>query len=385
MRPKILFVVMSAVHRADVVDQLARSLAPHQVLVHHDFSQTPQFELSASNILFVPDPKRTGWADFGFVDGIFHSLHYALDHLEFDYLQLLSPTCLPIKTMEQFEAHVSNGEEAHFGSIALRDDTDALMWVGYRAFTPYPSFRHRVARWLTGRHFLGSTGRRDEAGIWLKSGFATTEKGRMSMLARLARLSFSAMSHSLLGRHIFGKDLPPYVGSVWFGARRHVVQALVAAFAQPGLRDYFSRLRIAEEFLIPTLLKRTGARAGPLNHYINRFDEAHPQWIDDSDFATLRTSNKFFARKFSNDPQSSIRLRVIDELVACPLDTAAGSRSRSQPASSTESASLLPEPPRHAAPARDPATHLPVAAQATPGGNGGHFALRGANPNMGNL
>ena len=381
MRPKILFVVMSAVHQASVLDQLARALAPHQVLVHHDFSQTPEFELHEPNVLFVPDPKRTGWADFGFVDGIFHSLNYALKNLEFDYLQLLSPTCLPIKTMSQFEAHISSGDEAHFGCISLRDDKDALMWVGYRAYTPYPSFRHRVARWLTGRHFFGSTGRRDEAGIWLKSGFAENRHGRMSLMARIARVSFSVMSHPLFGRHIFDKDLPPYVGSVWFGARQHVIEALVAAYARPGLREYFSRLHIAEEFLIPTLLKRTGARAGTLNHYINRFDEAHPRWIDDSDFATLSASPKFFARKFADDPTASIRQRVINEL-AGSIGTAADSPS-GRPAPSVKSASRLPEPPRLPESALEPKPYSSIPVPTTPDRSGGQFALREPIPNLG--
>ena len=66
-RPRIVFVLMSAVAQPETVDQLAQALAPHVVLVHHDFSQTPHFPLSAPNVRFVPDPVRTGWAQFGFV------------------------------------------------------------------------------------------------------------------------------------------------------------------------------------------------------------------------------------------------------------------------------------------------------------------------------
>ena len=315
MKPRILFLVMSAVHKATAIDQLARALAPHMVLVHHDFSQTAEFVLSEPNVLFVPDPKRTGWARFGFVDGIFHSLNHALQNLEFDYLQLLSPTCLPIKPIGQFEAHVAGSAEAHFGCVDLLADPDALMSVGYRAFTPEGSFRHRAARWLTRHYFLGTTGRRDEAGIWLRTGFSTGSGGRMTMTARIARKVITALSNPLIGRHCFDKNLHPYVGSVWFGAKRHVIGALVAAYARPSVRDYFSRLRIAEEFLIPTLLKDTGALAGPLNHYVNVFDEAHPQWIEEIDFAILRSSPAFFARKFPDDPRAAVRERVLKDLV----------------------------------------------------------------------
>jgi len=97
MKPKLVFLVMSAVSRPATIEQLARALAPHLVLVHHDFSQTPNFRLTAPNVRFVPNPRRTGWAVFGFVEGIFHSLQHATANFDFDYLQLLSPTCLPLR------------------------------------------------------------------------------------------------------------------------------------------------------------------------------------------------------------------------------------------------------------------------------------------------
>lgn len=327
MRPRILFVVMSAVHNAGAVDELARALAPHTVLVHHDFSQSPDFELHEPNILFVPDPVRTGWGRFSFVEAIFKTLQHALKHVEFDYLQLLSPTCLPIKPISAFEAHVSGSAEAHFGCIDLLANHDALMSLGYRAFTPGNTFRFRVARYLTfNQYFRGTEGKREDAGIWYKTGFATGRRGRMTLAARMARLAIIALSNPVIGRHRFNEEFRPYVGSVWFGARRHVVGALIAAYARPGIRDFFSRLVISEEFLIPTLLKTLEIRTGPLNHYINVFDEAHPQWIDDPDFETLRRSTAFFARKFPDEPHSDLRRRVLRDLAQCDLSATAATQ-----------------------------------------------------------
>jgi hypothetical protein len=316
MRPRILFVVMSAVHNAAAVDELARALAPHAVLVHHDFSQTPEFELRAPNVLFVPEPLRTAWGRFSFVDAIFHSLRYAMENLDFDYLQLLSPTCLPIKPIRAFEAHISGSAEAHFGCIDLLANHDALMSLGYRAFTPSKSWRYRLARHLTfSQYYRDTKGHCQEAGIWYKTGFAAGQDGRMTLAARLARLTIIALSNPAIGRHRFDGQLRPYVGSVWFGARRHVIGALMTAYARPGIRDFFSKIDIAEEFLIPTLLKTLEIRTGPLNHYINVFNEAHPRWMADADFETLRRSPAFFARKFPDYPESSVRKRVLDDLV----------------------------------------------------------------------
>jgi hypothetical protein len=307
MKPRIVFLVLSAVAKASTVDQLARSLAPHCVLVHHDFSQTPNFKLTAPNAVFVPEPKRTGWAFFGLVDAIFHSMQYAQDHLEFDYFQLLTPSCLPIKPMEAFEAHVGGTEDAHFGCVDLFEDRDVLMSVGYRALTPESSFRHRVFRRLSKEYFGRSPGRREEAGIWLRSG------GPKTPLAWAALAATKALAQPLLGRHIFGNRLKPYYGSTWFGAKRHIVARMLEGYAQPGFREYFSHLRIADEFLIPTLLMSLRPVKGEFNHLIHTFDEAHPGVLQEADLAELERSRAFFARKFPDDVGNPIRARVLHD------------------------------------------------------------------------
>ena len=323
--PRIVFLVMSAVHNAAAVDQLARALSPHTVLVHHDFSQTANFMVREPNVRFVPNPKQTGWARFSFVEGIFHSLVYALGHLEFDYLQLLSPTCLPIKPIEEFESHISGDEEAHFGCVDLLDDEDAFMSVGYRAFMPGQTFRHRAARWLVSRKYYSKTSpKRDAAGVSFRTGFNADRNGNMTLAARVTRMIIAAASQSWIGRHPFGAKFRPCVGSVWFGAKRHVIEKLVHAYEKPGIYKFFSRVVIAEEFLIPTLLNDLGVQPGPLNHYINVFNEAHPQWIDAPDFRVLQDSPAFFARKFPDDPASAIRESVLKLLVCSEAAFEAG-------------------------------------------------------------
>ena len=321
IRPTVVFVVMSAVGRPETIDQLAHALAPHTVLVHHDFSQTPDFPLTAPNVRFVPNPKRTGWAVFGFVDGIFHSMEYALANLDFDYLQLMSPSCLPIKPIEAFETHISGTAEAHFDCIDLFGDHDALMSVGYRALTPQKSFRHRLVRRLGEVYFGASSMRRDEAGIWLHSG------GRKNPVGWMALNAIKALTRPAVGRHIFDEKFRPYYGSVWFGASRHVVAGMLEKFMAPGVRDYFSRLAIADEFLIPTLLMHIAPAKGPMNHYIQKFDQAHPGKFDEKDIDQLRKIPAFFARKFPDDPASPIRIRVLEELVGAKVSAGAARES----------------------------------------------------------
>lgn len=309
MRQKLLFIVLSAVAKPGTVDQLARSLAPHRVLVHHDFSQAPDFRLGASNVLFVPDPKRTGWGSFGIVEAMCHSLRYALDNVEFDYVQLLSATCLPIKPMAEFEVHVDKNKEAHFDCIDLFEDRDAWKCLAYRAVLPKGTMRHRLMRRVTDAYFRGSSLRRDEAGIWLRSG------GGNGPVARGAGWLIDRLRAPSVGYHYFDKSFRLHYGSPWFGARPRVARGVVDGFSRPGVREHFSRVHIADEFLIPTLLHRLGVSRGPMNHLVQRYEEAHVREFTDADFGLLRNSPKYFARKFPDDPLSPIRTRVLRELV----------------------------------------------------------------------
>ncbi|MBL0423407.1 hypothetical protein JI739_23930 [Ramlibacter sp. AW1] len=329
--PRILFVVMSAVAPAATVDQLARALAPHRVLVHHDFSQQPSFRLASPNVSFVTDPKRTGWGVFGFVDGIFHSLRQALAEHDFDYLQLLSPSCLPIKPVSEFEAYVQGAADAHFDCIDILEDRDALMSVGYRAFTAEGSFLHRLTRRLANEFFGQEYGRRDEAGIWLRTG------GRRGVVPWMALRLMRVLSVPTVGRHLFNDSFRPYYGSTWFGARRHVVRRMIEGFDVPGVREQFSRMRIAEEFLVPTLLMQAGGVKGPINHYVHVFDEAHPGQLVEEHVEMLRASPAYFARKFPAEVGTRVRWRVLSELCRCPM-AAAVSAPESAPAPRGEAA-----------------------------------------------
>ena len=309
MRPKIVFVVMSAINKPATTEQLARALAPHIVLVHHDFHQTPHFPLEAPNVRFVPNPRRTGWAVFGFTDGIFHSLRHALENLDFDYLQLLSPTCLPIRPLQLFEAHVSGPADAHFDCIDLLRDRDALMSVGYRAFTPEESFRHRVARRLSRAYFGAEHGRRDEAGIWLRSGAAPGVRA----------VDRACQHQGVVPAVDWPSHLRRFVSPV---LRLDLVRCAPAgrrgawwtSFHAPWFTTTSAACASPMSCLMPSLLMHLGVRKGPMNHFIQPFDQAHTGEIHEEDIDQLKRSSAFFARKFPDDPAATVRLRVLREL-----------------------------------------------------------------------
>jgi hypothetical protein len=315
MSIRIVFVVMSAVHRADSIDQLARALQPHRVLVHHDFSQTPDFALRAPNASFVPDPVRTGWGEWGFTKAVFHSLRHALEHQQFDYLQVLSPSCLPIKPMSAFEAHLeSSGQDAHFGGVNVFANRDALMSAGHRAFAPTGSLRYRALFKLSRAYYGPSPRTLDTDGIQLHVGHAVNARGAMTLRARTAWGVTEAFKRGAIGRHPFTVESPLLFGATWVGARREVVAGMVRLFDDRTFTACFERMFSADEFILPTMLHRLSERPGPMNHLVNTFELARPRWLEEADLGRLRACPAFFARKFVDDPAAPSRVRALAEL-----------------------------------------------------------------------
>jgi len=316
---RILFLVMSAVHRADSVDQLARSLAQHRVLVHHDYSQTPGFVLTAPNVDFVPEPTRTGWGDWGFTRGIFHGLRHALQHHAFDYLQLLSPSCLPIKPLRRFEQYLeSTSERAHFDYVDLLDDPDALMSAAYRALAARDSWPYRLMFRLSRAYFGQERETRDVAGLQLSKGSGVDANGHLRLRAKIALQAMRGLSHRAVMRRPFGAHSRLCFGSVWFGAHRSVVTAMLGEFDRPETSARFSRVFAADEFVIPSILAKVCPNGGPMNHLISPFVGARPRLLDEDDIGQLRDSRAFFARKFIDDPAAPSRLQVLAELANVP-------------------------------------------------------------------
>ncbi len=307
---------MSATQSPEVVDQLAGLLAPHRVVVHHDFEKRADFALSAPNAEIIANPRTTGWGTWGFSDAILHTVEYALARHEFDYFQLLSPTCLPIRPIEEFERFVATDRsEAHADCTPVDSTDDVLMTFGYRTFAPGGSLRLRALRKLRGWYFG------DDAEF--------VQKGGLSMLRRAAgpsqaplttrgRAALAVTRFAAVGgpwRGPFGNDLRPMIGGVFFGARRQVCERLVRARSNARLMSYVRDLQIVDETLFPTLLWDIARPVGPANHAINDFTrEGSPRWIEASDLDRLYATNRFFARKFVDDPEAPTRRRTIERV-----------------------------------------------------------------------
>ena len=313
-RGRVLFGLMSAQQSDRTVRQLVSALGGRTVVVHHDFSKLPEFSLLHPGVDMVPNPRVTGWGTWGFVQAVALTLRHALEHHDFDYFQLLSPTCLPIRPIDEFEAHVlSDDAEIHADMMDVLIDPDTLMHFGYRLFSPVGSLRFRMLRRVRG-WYIGSDA--DLVQVRSLSMFRRpTGPGATatSLLGNLGRALTRLASLGALGRNPFGPDFRPLIGSTWFGARRRVCEYLIKRIEDPAIAGYFSRLHLVDESVWPSLLGNSGFRLGPSNHVISHFDAmGHPRWITADDLDIMSGSGRFFARKFVEDIESPTRLRALE-------------------------------------------------------------------------
>ena len=332
---KIVFGIMSAVQSAASVTQLVDALAPHAVAIHHDSHQNPDFRVSRSTVSFVPSPSRTGWAVWGFSEGILKLMRHALEDLEADYFQLLTPTCLPIRPITEFEHFVASKQhDVHITTADFTAEDDLLVNFGYRAFVPEDSFRYRLMVRLR-QDYFGDSPMREMCGnlqtLRRRSGPQSVVDSAAVLLNRIAQRGW-------LGSHPFQSRFRPRVGATWFGCTATAGRYLLEQLQDPHIWQFFSRMRIADEMMFPSIFASSPFRIGPSNHLVNRFVEGSPALFTPDDVRMLLTSGKFFARKFKDDPQAPERLAVLRAITPAPEPVVAMN------ARKTEASVPAPEP-----------------------------------------
>lgn len=311
--PRIVFAVMSSQQSAPTVAQLVDALDPYPVVVHHDFDKRRDFALAHPRVTMVPEPKVTGWGTWGFAEAVFHTIRHVLAHHDVDYLQLLSPTCLPIRPVGAFAAHLAaDPARIHADLMPVEEREDVLMTYAYRTYVARGSLPFRFLRRARGWYF-GEAPRLVQTCSLSVFERAAGRPGIADRLRRGAALGLTRLAaRGRLSAHPFGPDLRPMIGSTWFGAHRPVLEHLERASRDPRALAFFRGLELVDESLFPTLLGNAGFPIGRSNHAVNTFDtNGHPRWIEGADLDALVASGRHFARKFPDAPQAPIRLRAL--------------------------------------------------------------------------
>ncbi len=311
---KMAFGILSAKEPASVVGQLIQSLGDQDsVTVHHDYSKQSEFKLSGDRAYVIPDFVETGWGSPGLPRAIFHLIRTALARSRFDYFQLLSGSCLPLRPVHELKHRLALRDvPIHADLLDLDADDRAMMSHGHRVFCRAEKLASRLLsrsrRWYLGadpitiqQANLGINDRPDPA-------------SELSTLQWLGKQVHVAARVGLLDNHPFHDGTAPFVGSLWFCLRRDVCEYLVAQEASNPLIPYLLGLRVCDEILFPTLLGNSPFSTAPSTHLVNDFIGSHPRVFEPRDMARLAGSDRFFARKFSTDSGDSTRRRVLSLL-----------------------------------------------------------------------
>ncbi len=319
--PRIVFAMLSAATPPATVSQLARLLAPHRLVIHHSPHLQPEFPVDAANVDFVPNPDIVDRGAWSMSRGVIRLLEHCLDNVDFDYFQLLTPNCLPVRPLADFVSHVaSDPHDAHVDRLELSGDELAWMTYAYRLYAPENSWRFRLL-WRMHCWYVPASARREvRGGLEVPVEYAQHPDGRPRLRARIARNVTWAARGGLLGEHPFGTAFKPWVGSLWFGARKPVCHYLARRFHEPGVQHWFSRMSQRDEVLFPSLLANSAYRLGPGNHFVAGFDGARTRELTMEELPRTVASGRFFARKFPDDPLAPTRRALIAALHASTED-----------------------------------------------------------------
>ena len=304
--PRLLFVVTTALEDPRVVDQLVSMLAPHQVVIRHDFSARaePGFR-PARNLTMAPGLGHAGWGVWSFVEAIRDTMRHCLRHHDFDYLQMLSGSCLPIHPIREFQRHIGRSPaDIHLDSFDLRDERGAVHGYAYRLLADRDTFAFRALRKLRQTYLGGDALRRPVVGLEVP----VPDGARW--LAALEPMLVAAMRwQGRIGSN--APQLDPVVGSNWFGLRRDACAFLARRLSEPRVIRHFMGRMLPEEHALPAVLAASPFRIGPSNHLINEFDpQGHPVRFELDDLPRIAASSRWFARKFPDHVDAPIRSAI---------------------------------------------------------------------------
>jgi hypothetical protein len=316
----IVFGMLSCRSSAAAIRQFARAVAPHRVLVHHDFSQTPELFTDHDNIIVLSKPEKTAWGSWSLVRATFRLIEHAMTLDQWDYFQLVSEACLPARPVQDFEAALQSGRPDVMIDMQplIADNPAAVMNYGWR-YLPRSRCLTRIARraglWWIGRQYAVHTVCGGHVRIPHAETPGLAEHGR-----RIAgRLISEAFLASCAGAFPVGGVRQCWVGSQWFCVARSAAERLLELRrCTPALEAHFQRCHIPDESYIHTLVAHCGFKNVVGGTHVTFWDARNcgPDQVAIADFARVVDSGRFFARKFSLDPNAPARLEMLDSLNA---------------------------------------------------------------------
>jgi O-antigen/teichoic acid export membrane protein len=313
--PVIAFGVLSCrKESSETIRELAGLVAPHPVIVHHDFSKCPELALAAPNIEILADHATTAWGDWSLVDATFRLMASAFSRPEVTHFQLLSEACLPVRSIREFERMLSDLRPAVMIEGVAADNREIFASHGWRYVSPNPIVM-KIAKKLCFLYLGKEKQHRQVANMNIShlrvtSSFALLRKVvlgyAVDLLQKIAKHRLQRLGVGTL-----------VVGSQWFAVDRSVGMWLIRCQKEcPGLVEHFKHTHIPDEAFFPTLVFNCPgldkSRLLASNHVLMwRGNLNGPDLLAETDLKFIQQSGRYFARKFPLDTMSPVRRMAI--------------------------------------------------------------------------
>lgn len=307
---RIVFGVLSSKDSSAAITQLADSVWPHRLIVHHDFTKFANFSIERANVTVLSNTIKTAWGDWTLVDATLLLIKEALLDHSFTYFQLLSESCLPVRPITEFENYLHiECPNAMIDLLPLdSQNKDVLLSHAWR-YLPRKQIIRRILRRaivLCQGHTQKSYQKLSINTILLK----TDDSFFRRIIHFIAQLIVSIFLSPLLGQFPVGSVKKCWVGGQWFGMSRPMAEFIVATIHKcPKIIEYFSSTRIPDESFFHTLIANSGFdRIYPSNHTVFwKSNGTGPDQLTQDELDSAQQSGRFFSRKFSIDSMDAIR------------------------------------------------------------------------------
>jgi Core-2/I-Branching enzyme len=318
---KIAFLVLN--HRPPaqlvrLVTVLRSQLPDSPVVVHHDiFGAEPPGSLlePIGGVHLLTSGKRAAWGDSSIVDIYCWSLAWMAEHLEFDWVILLSAQDYPIKPLSGLAEYLTrNGADALLHAVPVTRLADAAARRDMRRRYLY---QYRPSADRRGNRAVGDLRRATRR----RAGGLIDAVNFLQPCFKIYRLP-DGMAYRAgwrARRTPFGAGRPCWHGSMWFSLSRKAADHVLEYLADhPEYREYYRHTIIADESMLATLLHNTrDLRVDDRDVHYTRWthtESGHPDTFGVGDLAELLAVPEYFARKFDIGLDSLI-LDRLDEVI----------------------------------------------------------------------
>lgn len=317
---RVCYGILSSNTDGKIVAQLVDSLGKNSpIIVHHDFSQESSFFLSSdANVTVIDDYISTEWGRWSQAEAILSLLEYAVGNESFDYFQLLSETCLPIRPIEEFESFLEVTQpDACIGLIRIFGKSNDLGTLNYAWRYLVGDGAARRAMELLTRCCMEKSGKTDVRARLLVEGLSvvrSAEKQDVPELPLMHMLLDSLLALTSKG-HPFNDRFSCFVGSTWFCLSRKVAEYILNELnLRRDLIAHYKNTLCPDESIIHTLVGNSRFKnIASINHYLSWKIRANgPDELSMVHLPEIRASKKFFARKLSKLTTSDLRRELIN-------------------------------------------------------------------------